>query len=530
MRRSTTFPIISLLALSLMGCPESLPGTFDDDRFEEDVYAGTEADSGAGVGPRADSIMLGDSTKPDVSAQPAALLAECEPEVVWFQQPNVYNFIYGDAEIVLTPNGQVMALQSGMSQEYFRVRDGEPLGRDPGSYGLAANKQWDYDVRQGQESVTVVHLPSGNEGPILVPPKPANPELDWLSLLYAAISPDSKWVAALSCWKVVGAGPSEASVTIWNRETGALHRTAMLEGDGDCQNGYWPQVPRLVFAAGDLLLVQPMGSGRLHLVEINGEETKSFDLASTLEPAEPVTGDPPVYIPYLAPIVDSDLAADGERLAAILHDGNLRFYDLPTMKQFGPEIPAGFSGINLMTYGPSTAAPVVWSDDGSVVAHMSPTGEVAISRVDNGQTVHVLPNPTAESAGAIENFINPPVAFRFIHNDSGLLVVHEMGAQLWHCGEPAWPDVSTVSLTIKGPEQVTGGDLTEFVFEYSDLPGPIIHSLVNDAGESYQASLAPFQSVNLYGPDVATVYGRIETGTVFGESDAIKISVEAADW
>jgi hypothetical protein len=304
----------------------------------------------------------------------------------------------------------------------------------------------------------------------------------------------------------------------------------VLKEEEECNNGYWLEMPRLFFAAGDLLLVQPLGSGRLYTIELEGVEVNSFDPAAGLEPALPASGDPPVYVPYLAPIVDADLASDGERLAAILHDGKLRFYDLPTMQQFGPEIPAGFAGINLMTYGPSTASPVVWSADGSVLAHMSPTGEVAISRADSGETVHVLPNPTAESAGAIENFINPPVAFRFIHNDSGLLVVHEMGAQLWHCGEPAWPDVSTVPLSLKGPEQVTSGDLTEFVFEYPELPGPVIHSLVNDAGESYQASLAPFQSVHLYGPDVATVFGRIETGTVFGESDAMKISVEAADW
>jgi hypothetical protein len=530
MRRATSFPLFSLLALSLMGCPESLPGSLDDDGPGQDAYVGSEGDSGAEIGPEADAIMLGDSTQPDTMVQPAAPLAECEPEVIWFHQPNIYNFIYGDADLVLSPNGQLVALQSGMSREYFRVRDGEPLGRDPVSSGGVAAGQWDHGILQGQEAVTVVHLPSGNKGPVLAPPPAGNPELDWLSALFGVVSSDSKWVAAISCWQVVGPGPSETSVTVWDRASGALVRSVVLKEEEECNNGYWLEMPRLFFAAGDLLLVQPLGSGRLYTIELEGVEVNSFDPAAGLEPALPASGDPPVYVPYLAPIVDADLASDGERLAAILHDGKLRFYDLPTMQQFGPEIPAGFAGINLMTYGPSTASPVVWSADGSVLAHMSPTGEVAISRADSGETVHVLPNPTAESAGAIENFINPPVAFRFIHNDSGLLVVHEMGAQLWHCGEPAWPDVSTVPLSLKGPEQVTSGDLTEFVFEYPELPGPVIHSLVNDAGESYQASLAPFQSVHLYGPDVATVFGRIETGTVFGESDAMKISVEAADW
>ncbi len=524
MRTAIVQTLLPLLAIIIVGCPESLPGSGDDESAGSDVIDEPGADWKA----EPDLVPISEVTGSEAVAQPAAQLAECEPESLWFRQPNHYNFIYGDSELVLSPNAQIVVLQSGMAREYFRVWDGEPLGREQEALGSMPGAQWDYDVKMGQEQLTVVHLPSGQEGPVLVPPGAANPALGWLSSLHGVVSPDGSKVAAFACWQVVGPGDTETAVTVWDRVTGQVLRTTVL--DDECDGNYWLDQPRLVFAAGNLLLAHVPGSGRLHAVEISGSEVNSVDLVGDLQPAEAASGEPPVYVPFLSPIADFAMAEDDERIAAILHDGNLRFYDLPTMKQFGPVISAGFSGINLMTYGPTTAAPVVWSADASVVAHMSSGGEVAISRVDNGQTVHLLPNPAAESAGAIEGFINPPVAFRFIDNDAGLLVVHEMGMQLWHCDMPDWPELAEVSLTLDGPQAVTAGTPAKFYFDYAELPGPVIHSLVNAEGESYAASLSPVIETHVYGPDKATLRGRIDTGTAQGESAPLEVVVEPSEW
>lgn len=532
MRTMTIAPLL-LLSLLVVGCPESLPGSASGLPDSEDALSESESDLGGG----ADLESTEDPDEPDadsatdIAVGPTASIGECEPQVVWFRQPNVYNFLYGDAGLVLSPNQQVVALQSGFSREYFRVRDGEPLGREQENLANLSAQQWEYDVLLGQEAVTVVHLPTGEQGPVLTPPVPSKPELDWLSGLYAAVSPDGQYVAALSCWQVVGPGPSETSVAIWKRESGQLLHNVVLEGDGECQNGYWLDRPRIVFGGAAQVLVQPLGSGHLHLVDISGSNASGFDLVGDLQPAEPTTGEPPVYVPLLSPIADLDLSGDGQELAAVLHDGNLRFYKLHNMQQFGPTIPAGFAGINLMTYGPSTAAPVAWSTDKSVVAHMSPAGGVAISRVADGELLHELPNPEAESAGAGENFINPPVAFRFIDNDSGLLVVHEMGMQLWHCGVPEWPEVAELSLQLEGPESVVQGDQATFLFEYPPLPGPVVHSLINQEGVAYASSLAPTITTHLYGaPDSTAVTGRIESGTAQGESAPVQVIVEPGEW
>ncbi len=531
-----------LLVPLLTACPESLPGQpgqvdgVEEDAYGEDSRTAPNADSiarppgdledGGGVDlAQADG---GDAATSDLVSVPTGPLASCEPDIIWSVQPDVYDFLYGNSVVVLSPNEGLALLQSGLSRQYFLVQDGTPLGRAAESTQTPPSANWAVEVRGNQESLDVVRLPAGQVNLTLFPPAPSSPELEWLSLLFGAVSPDGHRVAAVSCWQVIGPGPSEVAVTVWDADSGAQITSVPLAEE--CSNTYWLEQPRLLFAAGKRVLAHMPGSGRLHVIDTVAGSAMAVDLVGDLLPTAAANGEPPVYVPALSPLTDLALSPDGEKVAAILHDGLLRFYELPTMEQFGPVIPAGFAGINLLTYGPSVAAPVAWSADGTLIAHMAPDGQVAISRVDTGATLHVLPNPLMESAGAAEDFLNPPIAFRFLHGDTGFVVVHEMGWQLWHCGSPAWPEVVDAAVTLDGPASVLESTQAEMTFSY-DLPaGPVVHSLVPKEGHSWLASLSSTLSAHLYGPSPVTVIGQVHTGTRAGTSPPVVIQLEPVDW
>ncbi len=508
---------VMLLPFLLAGCPGSVPwGPLEVDASSVADHLEADGDPwdalSAPDGNRGDSLPV----EPDLGPATGGL-AECEPQALWTWLPEVHGFTYGRTTASLSPNGALVAVQSAFGRYYLRLGDGHFLGHDSLLQGAGTDGQWGLEVAPGSDSLFVRETAGGQVLFELLPPQASDPALDWLASVDAAIDPEGRHAAGLACWRSVGSGGSESALSIWELDQGSLVRTVTL--DEPCDGLNWLEMPILTFA-GDLgILVAVPGSTRLYRVDVEGDGTDAFDLAAGVEPGEPVTGTPLAYVPFLSPIVDLARSPSGEHLAVVLHDGTLRRYSLPGLEPVGSPIPAGFAGINLMTYGPSTAAPVAWSSDGQLLAHLSPNGDLAITDASNGSLLRTLPNPEAESAGAAPDFLNPPIAFRFTHGGEGLLAVHEMGVVFWHCGAPESPVATSLEVTIEGPEKLVEGEAGTWTFFHPEIGGPAIHVLVEEGLDSpLAASLSASVPAHLWLPGTHALVGTVDSGLATGVS------------
>ncbi|MBM4371521.1 MAG: hypothetical protein FJ098_07700, partial [Deltaproteobacteria bacterium] len=180
---------------------------------------------------------------------------------------------------------------------------------------------------------------------------------------------------------------------------------------------------------------------------------------------------------------------------------------------------------------PSTVAPLAWSPDGSLLAHMAPDGRVGLTLASTAEAVMVLDNPAITSVGAHPGSVNPPAGLTFTPDGEGLVVVHESGAVQWRCDGPGEVPAEDLPVELAGPATVVENETATWAFEHEPLELPAVHGLRDTAdGTLFAASLSAALPAALWGPGEHSVVGVVDTGLRRGTTLPLTVQVLNGSW
>ncbi len=357
----------------------------------------------------------------------------CTGVAQWSVEGEEYDAHYGESRLGMSPDGALVALQSSMSRTLFSAATGATVEQSHDARPSGTEGAWTLDASIEEENVVLWRRADGERVGTMPMPAATNEALVWLSNAAVAQSKDSTMVAAVGCWRVPGEEVQELVAGVWR--TGDLELVRSFDLGGTCGEWQFTDMAHVEFA-GSLVLVRVAGTGLVHVLDMAQGHHYQSDLGDGWQAIDAVGDEVVGYVPLLSPVVRIATSPDASTLAAVLHDGRLRFYKLPDLEPTGPTIQAGFAGTNMASYGPSMASPIAWSPDGQLVAHMDPHGQASVSSAITGEALASFPNPPSVLALAGQEPLNPPTAMLFPDGDQRLVVAYESGRVLWSCPAP----------------------------------------------------------------------------------------------
>ncbi len=330
---------------------------------------------------------------------------------------------------------------------FLRLSDGEPVVGAPFLPGASLDAGWHLRVdMDGESTIRVSTLVTGAVLRTFTPTALAG---GWYRQLSPAITPDGERVVALECATSPNGDQNAASLTSWRTDNGQLGYTFHF----NMQCGWWPNGPGVTpIAGGHRVLVTSQGDATLMLADLD----TGGSWMTTLDITEQV--DFPFY--YGGPIVNVMPSPDGKRLALIGRDGLLRILSLPGMEPVMEPTPAGIAGINLNTYMPMAGAPLAWSPDGTLLAHLDAEKRVVVRRVAEPGLLMTFEAPELSQPDAEQGWVmNAPVSVVFLEDQSGLAISYEQGVALWRCPGAEWPEgEGPLSVLLDGPATLVAGE------------------------------------------------------------------------
>ena len=436
-----TIPILLLsLTLTLASCAmdRSAPGV----ELETAVTEPTPAPA-----PAAPATPAPTSLAPPL-AQPT--LNECAPTLAWWKE--LPSWSVTPAAMGVSPNGGLLLRSTqwdGDASVFLRLEDGEPVVGAPFMPGPSLDAGWHLRVDLDDTS-TKVRVSTVVTSAVLRTFQPPAPTAGWSQVVRPAITPDGTRVVALTCETSPMGDQHFATLTSWHTDSGAPGYTFTL----DVQCGWWPELPLVVpTAAGSGVLVTSQDKPSITFMDLEsgGSWSHTFDVGED---------DPNMWF-YGSPIVNLVTSPDGKRVALVTRDSKLHLLSLPTLEQLAEPTSAGVVGINLNTYMPSGAAPLAWSPDGALLAHVDAEGRIVLRRVDDPGLLMTFEAPAlAQADEAVEPgwVHNAPVSVTFLPDASGLAISYEQGVALWRCPGAAWPEGDgPLDLLIEGPKTLKVG-------------------------------------------------------------------------
>jgi len=224
------------------------------------------------------------------------------------------------------------------------------------------------------------------------------------------------------------------------------------------------------------------GQGLIHAVDFETGATAHFDLTSPLE-VEPVNGG--WGYDWAEPRAVSVRPGDTE-IAVAGFDARVRRLSLPNLELVGPPIQSALVSINQYSYGPTVESPVAWSPDGLLLAMLDPDGEAIVMDPATGEVAAFLPRPDVEAwpDWMGPDLFNPAVAFKFLPDQSGLLVSHEAGLTLWRChGAKASKTTQQFSAQLSGSGELLSQEAGQWTATAGEVDHPVVFALYIDDQE-----------------------------------------------
>ena len=162
------------------------------------------------------------------------------------------------------------------------------------------------------------------------------------------------------------------------------------------------------------------------------------------------------------------LSPAGDRVALVTGDGRVRVWSLPDFRPADWTLPAGMLPINQLSYMPSVASPLAFSDDGQRLAWVTPEADIGVADASSGATLAVLQIPRAEPA--TEEGVTPfgnrgdePLALQFLPRGEGLVAGLTGGLALWRCdARPAPAAQHPMRVLLEGPGTLRAGQPATF--------------------------------------------------------------------
>jgi len=456
----------------------------------------------------------------------APALATCGATPIWSTQTDLYEIVYGSPQLTIAPEGALAARSGGGPLAFYRMTDGTALGTAYGAWDEVLDASWEslVVVQQGEDTAWV-EVQDARTGAVLhaldALPSP-DPELDWLRLMRAFLTPDGTRLATMTCWSRV---PSDSSVArLRLHALGAGTDGPIVDLDVPCGDNLWPRAaPGALSADGRTLVLTFLEHAGVFVVDLETGTTQSFDPVGDLPDAAPVTenwgyGNAAVFSVAIRP--------DGGAVALSDRAGQLTRWSLPDLESLGEPWQAGLVGINQNTYGPSMESPVAWSEDGALLAHLDEDGEAVIRRADDGVVLLTLPRPDLATEWR-DDLFNPATGFRFSPDGEGILVSFEAGLELWRCPDapPIEGTGAVETVSIVGPTVVAPYESHSWTATAKTEGQPVVFRLLLD-GTPVAAGLRSALSATLQETGPHTLQVLADDGIAQASSDLFQVVVE----
>ncbi len=403
-----------------------------------------------------------DPTPTVIPADPDPI-AGCDLQLDWAGGPT--GWTGGSHHLCLSPNGAVAARWSDMGWEdrgFYKLTSGDLLMPMPHDWPGALDADWHLRaVAKSQAGVAIEAALTGATLLELPAPEPPSSEEGWTHQSVPALTDAGDRVVVLDCWSKGWGEDAETAATLTSH---ALPSGAPdLEVDVPLACDQWPFAPRVLLSLSGTQAVVFGDDATLSAISL---ETGAITSAQVVDPL-----DEALAFPYMRAIVGADMSPDGERVALVDSEGELRLFALPGLEELAT-FEAAVLPIDTDSYMPSYAAPVVFSPDGTLLAHAAAEvegeAEVWIRRVSDGEVLHSL---VLEDDALDDDFVdlswsgwsNAPVALEFVPDGTGLVVSHDVGLVLWRCSGSEWPEPSDdLGVLIEGPSSAEVGDVVSF--------------------------------------------------------------------
>ena len=520
MQATTMIPMILLVSLMSSAC----------DRAPDPYLLSGDNPANAGVTTQAeDDATTGDRT-PDIEAgAPLPSLVSCDPVLEWVTQADIYEIVYGSPLLTVAPGGGLAARAGGGPLAFYRMSDGAALGTEWSNWDEVLDRNWSRRmvvVQQGDEAAWV-EIQDSKTGEIVhtreALPSPA-PELTWLRLMRAFLTPDGAHLATLTCWSMIPSDTSVARLQLYDLETGS--EGPIVDLDVDCGDNLWPRAaPAALSDDGRRLAVTFPAHPEVFVVDLEAGTAEAFDPVGDLPDGEPITenwgyGDTAILSIAIHP--------DGEAFALTDRAGRVTRWTLPGLASMGDPWEAALVGINQYTYGPSMESPVVWSKDGLLLAHLDSSGEAVIRLADSGEVLLTLPRPDISPPDWTgPDLFNPATGFHFTADGSGILVSFETALGYWRC--PDGPPVEATGViglvTIDGPTAVNSYESYSWTATAETGGQPAVYRMLLD-GEPVATSLKGVLATTLYSPGVHTLQAQVDDGFNQVTSQPLQVNSE----
>lgn len=510
--------LIAALALSITDCE----GAADP------YLAGGEGLPGEDTIPAPD-LSEADAPPADVAPGPLPALASCGAGPVWATGTDTYEIIYGSPQLTVTPGGALAARAGGGPLAFYRMSDGEALGTEWGNWDEVLDATWERRmvvIQQGDEAawVEVQHARTGELLHVQDALPSPSPDLHWLRMMRAFMTPDGTQLATLTCWSQIPSDSSVARLQVTNLATGV--QGPVVDLAVDCGDNLWPRAaPVALSDDGRRMVLTFMAHPEVYVVDLEAGTADSFDPVGGLPDGVPVNenwgyGD--------TAVLDIALHPDGDAMALSDRAGRLTRWSIPALTSLGEPWDAGLVGINQFTYGPSMESPVAWSQDGALLAHLDAAGEAVVRRADDGELLLTLPRPDLippDWTG--DDIFNPATAFRFTDDGAGVLVSFEMGLALWRC--PDAPPVAAPgeigAVAIDGPISVDRHGNHTWTATAETDGQPVVFRLLLD-GAPVAAGLKGLLNATLYDVGVHSLQAIADDGVNQVTSPPLEVMAE----
>ncbi|MEO1267409.1 MAG: hypothetical protein AAFX99_04880 [Myxococcota bacterium] len=396
-----------------------------------------------------DEVSNGTSPGEPMVREEGLDFATCGPEKTWDVPSG--SWFSGAGLFDISPNGALLVWSGEfMHGQIYNMEDGalefqlaQPM------YRHSMDAAWRQQLRAqwGEQSAGLYDMMTGE---LLLP-------LDAHTMYKhnMALSEDGAWAASYGCLD-----GSESQIKIWSVADNRLVLTVDLAHD--CMGHGWASRPMMALTPGGDALLLAAGSEELVRVDL-----ASGSWRSTV--AHPPVDEEVQFWGYSGLILDMVIHPSGDRVATVGLDGVVRQWALPGLEPVGEEFEAGVSAINQDSYLPSTESPLAWSPDGTLLAYVSPEGDVKVRRLADGEEVFVQERfPLEPEAQQWEG--NAPVFMRFTRDGGGFAVAFENRVVLWQCPERVTPAPGgEVEVQLTGPTQIQVGESSLFSAAAPDL-------------------------------------------------------------
>ena len=384
---------------------------------------------------------------------PAAVVSCSPDQLAFFGGPQ--GWTGGEHRLKISPNGAVAARWSthGFDDRAFiKLTDGETLMKMPWDWPGALDAGWHVRARPSEAGGIVVATALTGSKMLEVsagPPPSAGQGDPWQHRTVPQLSNSGDRLVSVDCWSrgYKDTFEEHATLSVWSLPSGTLERKVELEVG--CEE--WAFEPRLVLndaatiavVAGDhtILSAVDLSTGELMTAEIPSAETEE------------------VFFPYVRPIVDVALSADGTLIAVVDDSETLRILDRATMTLLS-SAPAAIFPIDADSYMPTFGTPLSFSPDGNRIAvgawHQENPALVVLD-LSTGEAGAPLLLPEEHNSQNQGFNLNAPVEVQFLPDGSGLVTSYDVGLALWRCPGQGWDAPSEelkVALELPPPSKV----------------------------------------------------------------------------